>query len=351
MAGMGNRRRKRLNTMELSEFCRQLAAMTGSGITLSRALGILKLGEDNRKICEIYENLEKQMHQGSPISDAMENSGVFPEMMINMFRAGEASGKMKETSAKLAEYYQKEHRMNSRIRAALLYPEIVSVTALMAVLIIFLVVMPTIEPLIAGMEVPAITRFLMAFSNFIAVKWYLAILIAAAPSVCWKILGRDRRFRCWWDKEKLRIPIIGRQLRIIYTARFARSQRSLYSSGLPMIDSLRIAGKTLGNSYLEGQFSKVVHKVQNGEMLSGAIKSVDGFDKKLAPIIFVGEETGKLDTMLEGIADSYEYESEAALSKLISLIEPAMILILGAVICVIMIGIMLPLWNMYGYIE
>lgn len=118
-----------------------------------------------------------------------------------------------------------------------------------------------------------------------------------------------------------------------------------------MIDSLKIAGRTLNNSYLEGQFSKVVYKVQNGEMLSSAIKTVDGLDKKLAPIIFVGEETGKLDTMLESIADSYEYESDAAMSKIVSLIEPAMILILGAIICVIMVGIMLPLWNMYGYIE
>lgn len=351
MAGKGNRWRKKLDALELSEFCRQIAAMTGSGIPLSHALGILQLGEDDRKICAVYESLQKQMHQGSPVSDAMENSGMFPEMMINMFRAGEASGRIKETSAKLAEHYEKEHRMNSRIRAALLYPEIVSVTAIMAVLVIFLVVMPTIEPLMEGMEVPVITRFLMAFSNFIGTRWYFAILIAVMPAIGWKALSKNKRFRYWWDKEKLHIPMIGRQLRIIHTARFARSQSSLYSSGLPMIDSLKIAGRTLNNSYLERQFSKVVYKVQNGEMLSSAIKTVDGLDKKLAPIIFVGEETGKLDTMLESIADSYEYESDAAMSKIVSLIEPAMILILGAIICVIMVGIMLPLWNMYGYIE
>lgn len=345
------RRKRKLNSMELSEFCRQIAAMTGSGINLSRALSILQKDSDNRRFCEIYEDLQKQMNQGCPISDAMENMGLFPEMTVNMFRAGEAGGKINETSEKMAGHYQKEYRMQSRIRAALLYPEIVSLTAVMAVLVIFLVVMPSIEPLIEGMEVPAITRFLMAFSGFIEERWYLAILIAAAPSVIWKALMTDKRFRCWWDKKKLHFPFIGKHIRTICTSRFARSQSSLYSSGLPMIESLKIAGRTLGNSYLESQFTKVVYRVQNGEMLSSAVKSVDGFDKKLASIIFVGEETGKLDIMLEHMADSYEYDADTALSKLISLIEPAMILVLGGIICILMLGVMLPLWNMYGYIE
>ena len=118
-----------------------------------------------------------------------------------------------------------------------------------------------------------------------------------------------------------------------------------------MLESLRIAGTTLGNRYLESQFLEVARKVQNGEMLSSAIKAADGLDRKLAPVILVGEETGKLDEMLENIADSYEYDSDIALTKLISLIEPAMILVMGAIIGLILLGIMLPLWNMYGYIE
>lgn len=351
MTGKESRRKRQLNSMELSEFCRQLAAMTGAGINLSRAFHILQESSDSKKFRAVYGEIQKQLRQGCPISDAMENMGLFPAMMVNMFRAGEAGGKIKETSERLAVYYQKEHRMRSRIRAALLYPKIVGLMAAAVVLVIFLMVMPSIEPLIEGMELPAITRFLMALSRFIEKRWYLAILAAAALPAAWRALMAKKCFRLWWDGKKLWLPFVGRQLRIICTARFARSQSSLYSSGLPMIECLRIAGSTLGNSYLEEQFTKVVYRVQNGEMLSSAIKAVDGFDKKLASIIFVGEEAGTLDTMLEYMADSYEYDADMALSKLISLIEPAMILVLGIIICILMLGIMLPLWSMYGYIE
>lgn len=341
---------KRMNSMELSEFCRQIGVMTGSGITLSRAMKLLQAGTDSRRLKAVYGELEKQMMEGVLLSDAMEATGLFPEMTVNMFRAGEASGKMQETTVKLAVHYVKEHRMNSRIKAALLYPEIVSLTALMAVLMIFLVVIPTIEPLMAGMDLPVITRLLMAFSDFLEESWYLVLAAAAAVFGFWKLLNRDRRFCYYRDKGILRIPFVGKQLRTIYTARFARSHSSLYSSGLPMLESLKIAGSTLGNRYLLSQFPGIIYKVQNGEMLSEAMKRIDGFDKKLASIIFVGEETGKLDVMLESAAENYEYESDAALSRLIGLIEPAMIIFLGAVIGLIMLGIMVPLWSMYGYV-
>lgn len=339
-----------MSSMELSEFCSQIAAMTGAGITLPQAMAILEEGTDNKRFAAVYRKLRSEMRQGSPASDAMESTGLFPELAVNMFRAGEASGRVSEIAGRLAKYYQREYRMRSRIRAALLYPKILGITAVASVLMIFLVVMPAATPLIGKMELPLITRLLMAFSRFIEERWYLAILILSIPIAVWKVLKRNRSFCLWWNRMKLYFPVIGRQLRIICTFRLAGSLSSLYASGLPILESLKIAGETLGNCYLESQFSAVAARVQKGEMLSSAIKAVDGLDTKLASVIYVGEETGKLDTMLEQIADSYEYDSEIALSKLISLIEPSMILIMGAVIGVILLGVMLPLWNMYGYI-
>lgn len=340
--------KKHLKPMQLSEFARQIATMTGSGITLSRAMSIMQTGLEDKRLSAIYSDIQRQIQQGRPLSEAMENTGVFPDMMLNMFRAGEASGQMEKTASKLATHYQKEHRMNNRIKSATLYPKILGVVAVAAVLIIFLVVMPTIEPLFEGMTLPAITKFLMAFSRFIKTEWYFAILIAVFPFALWQVLMASSAFRYRWDKRKLRLPVIGKQLRIIYTARFSRNQSSLYTSGLSMIKSLEIAGKTLGNEYIEEQFKEVIRLVRGGEMLSRAIQNVDGFDKKLAPTIYVGEETGKLDTMLESIADNYEYESDIALTRLTGMIEPAMIVVMGVVIGAIMIGVMLPLWNMYG---
>ncbi len=345
-----SRPQKMLKPIELSEFCRQIAVMTGSGITMSRALGILCMGAEEKRLKAIYGYLQKRMKQGCPVSDAMEEMGIFPEMMVNMFRAGEASGKMDQTVAELAEHYQKEHRMKTRIQAAVQYPKVLCLAAIASILIVFLVVIPTVEPLFEGMDLPFITKVLMKFSGFVKEKWYIAIVLLCLPAAVWQAMLSNERFRCLWDKEKLFLPVIGKQMKIIYTARFSRSQSSLYASGLPMLLCLEIAGRAIGNRYLEKQFSEVIKQVQGGEMLSRAIQNVEGLDKKLSSIIFVGEETGKLDNMLESVADGYEYESDMALTRLIGLMEPAMILVMGVVIGIILLGIMIPMWNMYGYI-
>ena len=347
-AGGGSEHKKYLKAAQISEFCRQIATMTGSGVVLSRAMSIVQMGVENKKLQSVYGEIQKQIQRGRSLSDAMEDVGMFPDMAVNMFRAGEASGHMDQAAARLADHYQKEHRMNNRIKAATLYPKILGAVAVLAVLVIFLVVMPTLQPLFAGMDLPLITRFLMGFSEFMKKRWYFALLLAVAPFAVWQVLIAGDGFRYWWDKKKLGIPMVGKQLRIIYTYRFCRSQSSLYFSGLSMIKSLEIAAKTIGNSYVSDQFGEVIRRVRGGEMLSRAIQDVDGLDKKLAPTIFVGEETGRLDVMLGSIAETYEYVSDVALTRLTSMIEPAMILLMGAAIGLILLGVMIPMWNMYG---
>lgn len=136
-----------LKPLQLSEFCRQLAAAVGAGIPIARAFDIIQVGSRGKRLSAIYGEIQSQICQGRPLSDALEASGVFPDMMVNMFRAAETSGRFRETAAKLAVHYQKEHRMNSRIENAVLYPKILCVAAVAMILVVFLVVMPTVEPL------------------------------------------------------------------------------------------------------------------------------------------------------------------------------------------------------------
>ncbi len=153
--GIGGTQRM-LKPIELSEFCRQTAVMMGSGITLSRALGILRTGTEGKRSRFIYGYLQKRMKQGCPMSSAMEEMGIFPEMMINMVQAGESSGKMEQTMTELANHYQKEHQIRTRIQTAVQYPKILCLAAVASVLTIFLVVIPTVEPLFEGMELPLV---------------------------------------------------------------------------------------------------------------------------------------------------------------------------------------------------
>lgn len=334
----------------LSEFCRQVGVMTGSGITLARAMEILQEASEEKRMAKLYGELQTKMKQGYPISDAMEEMRIFPELMINMFRAAEAGGRFEETADRMAEHYRKEHRMASQIRNAVLYPKFLCLMLITVVLFIFLVIVPMVEPLFHGMELPAVTKFLIASSGFVKEKWYMLILFTVCLAVVCLAAGSNNKVRRFRDKIRLRLPGIGKHIRTVYTARFARSLGSLYKSGVPMVDSLEIAAGTIGNQYLEKQFSEVIRRVKNGEVLSRAVKDIDGFDKKLASVILVGEETGKLDYMLKSIAETYEYEAEAALTRMISLIEPVMIVVIGIIIGIILLGIMLPMWNMYGYI-
>ena len=151
------------------------------------------------------------------------------------------------------------------------------------------------------------------------------------------------------DRIKLKIPKIGILIQTIYTARFARTLCSLYTSGLPIVTALQVSKDTIGNRYLESQFDETIAMVRRGESLS--LAHIDGFHKKLAGNVAIGEETGSLDTMLISAADNFEYESEQAISRLISFLEPAMIIVMAVIVGMIMIAVMLPLLNMYAEIE
>ncbi len=341
--------RRKLTEDILSDMCRQIGAMVGAGITVAKAMEILKDTTENKWIAKIYGDLEKRMKQGYSIGDSMEAMCVFPEMAVNMFRVAEASGQLEKTANHLAEHYRKEHRTMTQLKVATLYPKILCMMAIGIVLFVFLVIMPMVEPMFHGIELPLVTRILMSISSFTKQYWYIVLIGLSLFVILEPIVLSFHSVKFVCDKVFLSIPVLRNQMRIIYTARFARSLSSLYASGVSMIEGLEIASRTLGNRYLEMQFLDVVQEVENGATLSHAIKSVKGLDKKLPAILFVGEETGKLDIMLLSLAEGYEHEAETAMNKIVSFIEPLMIVLIGIVVAVILLGIMIPMWSMYEY--
>lgn len=341
--------KKKWNAEELSEFCRQVGAMTEAGITMAKSMEILKNVTESKRRAKVYGELEERIRNGQSIGDSMEAIGVFPEMMVNMFRAAEASGQLEKTANHLAENYRKEHRLTSQLRTAALYPKLLCVMAVSIVMFVFLVIIPMVEPLFENMELPMVTKILMEVSRGMKTHWYLILCLLFLPFALGPYLLSLKPVRRLWDKVLLHVPVTGKLMRTICTARFARCQSSLYFSGVSMVDSLRIASRTLGNKYLESQFTQVIHKVENGTALSTAMATVDGLDKKLSAVMCVGEETGKLDVMLTSLADGYEHEAETAMNRMVSLFEPLLIVVIGVIVAVILLGIMVPMWSMYEY--
>lgn len=342
--------RYRINANEVAEFCRQLANMLSSGIMAVRAMEILKERDLKSKLKNIYGQLYKDIQQGTTISDAMRRQGkAFPILLINMFASGEASGRLDHVAERMALHYEKEYKLNGKIKNAMLYPKILSAATVVVVLIIFVFVLPEFFDMLEGLGagLPAITRGVIGISDFLVTQWYVLLIALLAVIAILRYLLSLYGIRLMLDKAKLRLPVVGKLLKIIYTARFARTLSSLYSSGVSMIHALEITGTVVMNTYIENQFTGLIRDVLNGEPLSGSIRKISGFDSKLPNTILVGEEAGRLDAMLLSTAESFDYEAEQAVNALVALAEPVMIVTMALVIMAVLLSVMQPMASLY----
>lgn len=338
----------KLKSMELSDFSRQLASMLGSGIPVIRAMKILEERDVKPGLKKVYEVILREIQRGNTLSEAMELSGgSFPELMINIFRAGEASGQLENSARKMADHYEKEHKLKEKVRAAMTYPIILFGVTIVVVLLVFTLILPQFFELFEGIELPALTKFMLYLSNSLETYGLFYIIGLLLILALGAFVLSIPKVKLQTDKAKLKIPKLGHLFKIIYTARFARNLSSLYSSGLPMINALNIGGDTVGNTYIRDQFIRVVEAVRNGEALSAAIEKVDGFDVKLVATIYIGEESGRLDEMLENVSDAYDYEAEMATARMVTYIEPVMIITMAFMVGSIILSVMMPIMTLY----
>ncbi|MCQ2495434.1 MAG: type II secretion system F family protein [Lachnospiraceae bacterium] len=345
---------KKIRADRLSDFANNLGTLIGAGVTLVRALRIICDDETIRdKEIKIYSDILKDVRAGMSLSDSMESKGsAFPPMMINMFRSAEASGTLEATAKQMGIYYDKEYRLSKKIKSSMVYPKILCFMMVVVLFIIMGYVVPQFKDLFATMpELPVTTRILLAIGDFVENKWYVIILAAVIAFMIIKILASVPAVKHAADRVKISIPKIGNLLKIIYTARFGRTLASLYNAGIPIIQCLEISKDTIGNKYIESQFPEAIKNVQAGVSLSEALSKIDGFTKKMISSIVVGEETGTLDDMLNTTADRMEYESEQATQGLVTMLEPAIIVLLAVMVGFIIISIIQPIYGSYQSIA
>ena len=343
---------RKLKANELSELCRELGSLLNSGVSVVRSFTIISGRDIEPKLKKAYTNITTQIKRGVPLSDAMEMQGrMFPDMLVNMIRAGEESGSIAQTFDKMAVHYEKEYRMTGAVKSALTYPIILLVLIVVVMMGLFTFVLPEFFELFDGMEVPAITRVVMNLSTFIRENVIIVALLSVISVMIIGFILQLYPVKYQLDKLSVKIPKISPLVKIIHTARFGRTLASLYASGINIVDSLSLSKKTVTNYYIREQFDEVIKSVRSGNTLSESIKNIDGFDIKLSQTVEVGEETGMLDKMLNSTADSYEYESQAAINKLITIMQPVMIVILAGLVLVVIGSVMLPIFSMYSNIE
>ena len=345
---------KRLKYDRVADFSRNLSKLLGAGVTLVRALSIIaedeSIKEGERRI---YTDILRLVRSGVPFSDAMEEQGgVFPTLFINMIRSAESGGNLDGTAENMAEYYSKEYRLQEKIKSSTTYPKILAVLIVIVVIIIMGFVLPQFESLFSQMEsLPLATEILMGISDFVANKWYLMIFFGVIIFIIIKIVTSIPSVKLVLDMMEIHLPKIGGLRKIIYTARFSRTLASMYSAGIPIVTCLQIAKTTIGNTYIESQFDKLIADVRAGKALSDGLSEIDGFVRKLPSSVSVGEETGALDSMLVSIADQMDYDAEIAIEKLVAMIEPIMIVVMAVIVGFIMIAVIKPIYGSYQAIA
>ena len=348
-----NRSVYKFKTKEISFNCRQLSAMLSSGLTLVKALDILSKEQETEKARKIWQEIYENVQKGESFSSSLEAQGdAFPQFMKSMVNAGESSGQMDVIMKRLEAHYDKENKLNNTIRGALIYPIILLVLCVAVVVIIFTFIIPVLEPLfVDASNLNIIAQFLLAGNKVFTQYWYLilAIVVILICAIIYVMKIPSVRYKL--DMYKITAPKIGPLMVKIYTARFARTLSSLYSSGIPMVECLQRSSDVLNNLFISDKFKQVIDEVKQGEPLSAAITRTEIFESMFCSIIFVGEESGALDDILEKSADYYDEEADAAVQRLVGILEPAMIIFLGVVVGLILGGIYPAIYESLNGLE
>jgi type IV pilus assembly protein PilC len=331
---------------------RQLATMIEAGISLVQALTALYEQSDpkrQRSLRQILSDVITRVQGGETFNEAIsKHPRVFNRLFVSMVKAGETGGLLAEILDRLAGFLEASARLRKKVKSAMTYPVIVICIALAITTFLIVRVVPIFAEIFKdfGAKLPAPTQFLIDVSDFVRGNWYFLLVALIGTIVGVRMFVRSARGRQLWDRWKLKLPVLGPLTHKICMSRFARTFAQLIRSGVPILEVLEIVGGTAGNSVIEKSINGVSEDVEKGDNLSVALSRKPIFPPMLLRMVAAGEATGKIDTMLEKMADFWDEEIEAMLDALTSLIEPLLIVFLGLIVGGIVIAMFLPIFKL-----
>jgi type IV pilus assembly protein PilC len=345
----------RVKASDLAVASRQLSTMVSSGMSILRAINVLEAQTESKKLKETFVAVSRDIEAGLLLSDALaRHPKVFGPLYVAMVSAGETGGVLEESLIRTADQLEKDASLRRQIRSAMIYPALVITFALVVMLALVAFLIPVFENVFKqfGGKLPALTQFMVGFSHLLNHQWYLLVVFLVGTVVGFVYLKRSAWGRPRWDAFKLRIPMkIGDVVQKVALARWSRTLSSLVSAGVPIMQAIEITGKTAGNAVVERSMESVIASVKAGGRIADPLREAPVFPAMVSHMVGVGEETGALDTMLAKIADFYEDEVAAAVKSLTSIMEPAMIILVGGIVGVIVISMYLPLFKVYDQIK
>jgi type IV pilus assembly protein PilC len=346
--------KKKVKLKDLAIMSRQFATMINSGLSLLRALTILAEQTANPELARVVTEVRNDVETGNSLSAAMaKHDRVFPPLMVNMTRAGEVGGFLDSVLLQIAENYEAEVKLRSKIKAAMTYPVVVFCIAMIAMVVMLTFVVPVFAKMFKqlGSKLPAPTQMLVDISH--AMKFMVPVLIigGVAGLITWQRIKYQENVRRVVDPLKLKIPVFGPLFLKVALSRFARNLGTMIRSGVPILQALEIVADTTGNFVLTLAVRDVQDSVRRGESLTHPLTEHEVFPPMVVQMMAVGEDTGALDAMLGKIAQFYDQEVEATTEALTALIEPLMIAVLGGLIGSMIVCLYLPIFSIYNHIQ
>ena len=345
---------KKIKLKDISLFCKQMSVMLESGIPLNNAVDILEQQATSKNLKSSLKIVSKSLKEGSQLSKAMlDQEGMFPDLLIRMVQAGEKTGKLDEVLEKMSEHYNKELKTSRQIRGAMIYPAVLAFLAVGAVLALLYIVIPSFSGIFeqSGMAMPLPTRIVLAASNFVRSYWYILFGVTGILVFLFLRYRSTEAGRYQLDRLKLNLPVIKGPMQKIVTARFASTLAILTSAGIPLVEALESAAATTNNAVVIEKMKIANEGLQKGERLTGMITSTGLFPPMMLSMVKIGEESGSLESMLVKTSDYYEEELETAIKQLLSLLEPAMIIVMGVIIGGIVASVMLPMFELAHAVD
>ncbi|WP_165728124.1 type II secretion system F family protein [Pseudoalteromonas sp. 31A1] len=335
-------------------FSRQMYSLLKAGIPIIRAMIGLADTTQNKEFKNVLMEVTRQLEQGRDLSSAMAiHNEVFSRLTVSMVMVGEGSGRLEDAFYQLAIYFEKEQETRKRIKAAMRYPTFVILALVGAMVILNIFVIPTFASMFAKFdaELPLMTQILIGTSSFFVNYWWLVLVMGIGAVFAWKRYLNTDAGRFKWDQYKLKIPFIGDILKRTLLARYSQSLAMVLRSGVPMTTGLSLTAHAVDNSYMEKAIITMRQDIEKGDSLLRASKSSELFSQLVLQMVAVGEETGRVDELLQEAADYYEREVDYDLRSLTAKIEPILTVFVAIMVLILALGIFMPMWNMMSAIK
>lgn len=347
---------KRVNEQALTVFSRQFATMINAGLAMVRCLDILSEQTEDKKLQQVLIQVRKDVEGGSTLSNALaKHPNVFSTLYTSMVKAGEMGGVLDEVLERLANFMEKDFSLKKKVKAALTYPMVILVMAGGIVFFLVTYILPTFVNLFEGMnlKLPLPTRILIGVTKAARNPLYIipGLIMLGVGGFLLNRYAQTAVGKKQFDLLKLNVPVFGLLNKKVAISRFCRTLGTLLSSGVPIMQALEIVGKASGNEVIAGTVNKIRESIREGESIASPLGASGMFPPMVTQMVAVGEETGNLDAMLSKISDFYDTEVEYLLSSLTSMLEPIMIVGMGAVVGFIVISVFLPLYNLIGQMN